>query len=147
MKRLKMAPDSSLSHSQYQVTGPRIGSSVYSNLHWNMTAQKQRFPSFASTISALGIILYCVGFLRVELELNNQRERLQALENIAETEPPSGDPNIAKFIKVTRGMYFFQCKNFMQLWNRSPFRIKNISGYPEGLDSSNNIDSCKNITT
>ena len=80
-----------------------------------MTAQKQRFPSFATTISALGIILYCVGFLRVELELNNQRERLQALENIAETEPPSGDPNIAKFIKVARGMYFFQCKNFMRL--------------------------------
>ena len=115
MKRLKIAPDSSLSHSQYQVTGPRIGSSVYSNSHGNMTAQKQRFPSFASTISALGIILYCVGFLRVELELNNQRERLQALENIAETEPPSGDPNIAKFIKVARGMYFFQCKNFMRL--------------------------------
>ena len=115
IKRLKIAPDSFLSHSQYQVTGPRIGSSAYSNSHGNMTAQKQRFPSFASTISALGIILYCVGFLRVELELNNQRERLQALENIAETEPPSGDLNIAKFIKVTRGMYSFQCKNFMQL--------------------------------
>ena len=108
-----------------------------------MTGQKQRFPSFASTISALGIILYCVGFLRVELELNNQRERLQALENIAETEPQSGDANIAKFIKLTRGMYLFHCKNFMQLWNRSPFRIKIISGYPEGLDSSNNIDSRK----
>ena len=71
-----------------------------------MNAQKQRFPSIAATISALGIILYCVGFLRVELELKNQRERLQALENIPETEPPSSDRNIAKFIKVARGMYF-----------------------------------------
>ena len=71
-----------------------------------MTDHKQRFPSFATTISALSIILYCVGFLRVELELNNQRERLQALENIPETEPPSSDRNIAKFIKVARGMYF-----------------------------------------
>ena len=72
-----------------------------------MTAQKQSFPSFANAVSALGIILYCVGFLRVELELNNQRERLQALENIADTEPPSSDPNIAKHvIKVTCGMYF-----------------------------------------
>ena len=76
-----------------------------------MTAQKQRFPSIATTISALGIILYCVGFLRVELELKNQRERLQALENISETKPPSSDPNIAKFIKVARGMYFSTSSN------------------------------------
>ena len=83
-----------------------------------MTAHKQRFLSFATTISTLGIILYCVGFLRVELELNNQRKRLQALESIAETEPPSNDPNIAKFIKVVRGMYFSAALNtavnFMQ---------------------------------
>ena len=83
-----------------------------------MTDHKQRFPSFATTISALSIILYCVGFLRVELELNNQRERLQALENIPVTEPPSSDPNIAKFIKIARGMYFSRCLhvtlNFMQ---------------------------------
>lgn len=76
-----------------------------------MTAHKQPFPSFATTISALGIILYCVGFLRVELELNNQRERLQALENIPETQSPSRDPNIAKFLKVARGMYFSTCSN------------------------------------
>ena len=76
-----------------------------------MTAQKQRFPSIATTISALGIILYCVGFLRVELELKNQRERLQALESIKETEPPSSDQNIAKFIKVARGMYFSTSSN------------------------------------
>ena len=78
-----------------------------------MSAQKQRFPSIATTISALGIILYCVGFLRVELELKNQRERLQALENIPETEPPSSDQNIAKFIKVARGMYFSTCSNIV----------------------------------
>ena len=40
-----------------------------------MTTQKQRFPSFASTISVLGIVLYCAGFLRVELELNDQKKR------------------------------------------------------------------------
>ena len=43
-----------------------------------MTTPKQRFPSLASTISVLNIVLYCVGFLRVELELNNQKERLNA---------------------------------------------------------------------
>ena len=37
------------------------------------SAQNQRFPSFSTTISALGIVLYCAGFLRVELELNNQK--------------------------------------------------------------------------
>ena len=78
-----------------------------------MTAQKQRFPSIATTISALGIILYCVGFLRVELELKNQRERLQALENIPETELPSSDRNIAKFIKIAHGMYFSTCSNIV----------------------------------
>ena len=69
--------------------------------------QKQRFPSFATTISALGIILYCIGFLRVEIELNNQKERLFALENVAErTKPPSSDQRIVKIIKDVRGMYF-----------------------------------------
>ena len=70
-----------------------------------MTSQKQHFPSFVTTISALGILLYCVGFLRVELELNNQKKRLNALENNPETKPPSGDPNIVKIIKDARGMY------------------------------------------
>ena len=45
------------------------------------------------------------------MELKNQRERLQALENISETKPPSSDPNIAKFIKVARGMYFSTSSN------------------------------------
>ena len=70
--------------------------------------QKQGFPSFATTISALGIILYCIGFLRVEIELNNQKERLFALENVAErTKPPSSNQRIVKIIKDVRGMYFY----------------------------------------
>lgn len=76
--------------------------------------QKQHFPSFATTISALGIILYCIGFLRVEIELNNQKERLFALENVAErTKPPSSDQRIVKIIKDVRGTYF----NLTQLKN------------------------------
>ena len=69
--------------------------------------QNQRFPSFATTFSTLGIILYCIGFLRVEIELNNQKERLFALENVAErTKPPSSDQRIVNIIKDVRGMYF-----------------------------------------
>ena len=70
-----------------------------------MTSPKQHLPSFATTISALGILLYCIGFLRVELELNNQKKRLNALENNPKTKPPSSDPNIVNIIKDARGIY------------------------------------------
>ncbi|KAM7452149.1 hypothetical protein ABFA07_000344 [Porites harrisoni] len=62
-----------------------------------MTTPKQRFPSLASTISVLNIVLYCVGFLRVELELNNQKERLNALENVAKSVNPQSSDSIFKF--------------------------------------------------
>ena len=69
-----------------------------------MTSQKQHLPSFATTISALGILLYCIGFLRVELELNNQKKRLNALENNPETKLPSSDSNNFKIVKDVLGM-------------------------------------------
>jgi len=117
-----------------------------------MTAQKQRFPSFATTISALGIILYCVGFLRVELELKNQRERLEALENIPETEPPSSDPNIAKFIKVARGMHFSTCSNtvfnFMPSEIVPPILLRTFQGTQmrSTFITSDEVNSSKNMT-
>ena len=36
-------------------------------------------------------MFYCVGFLRGELELNEQKKRINALEIVAETEPPSSE--------------------------------------------------------
>ena len=57
-----------------------------------MTAKKQSFPSFASIISVLSIVFYCAGFLRVELELNQQKERITNLENVADAEPSSHHP-------------------------------------------------------
>ncbi|XP_068762572.1 hemicentin-2-like isoform X2 [Montipora capricornis] len=60
-----------------------------------MAAQKS-CPSFASIISVLSIALYCGGFLRVELELNKQRERIDALETDTQIEPLSNDPDIGK---------------------------------------------------
>ena len=72
-----------------------------------MTTQKQRFPSFASTISVLSIVFYCVGFLRVEFELNDQKMRIDALENVAETKPSSNDPNIIRLIKNDSGKFVF----------------------------------------
>ena len=70
-----------------------------------MAVQKpQSLPSFASVISVLSIVFYCVGFIRVELELN-QHKRLNSLENFAETKPPSNDPDI-KFISNAPGKLF-----------------------------------------
>ena len=76
------------------------------------SAQNQRFPSFSTTISALGIVLYCAGFLRVELELNNQKKRLDVLESVARTKPSFIEPHhsIVKFIKDAHGMYFLPCQ-------------------------------------
>ena len=53
--------------------------------------QKQRLPSFSSIISVLSIVFYCVGFIRVELEMNEQKNRINALENVAEEVKPKTD--------------------------------------------------------
>lgn len=57
-----------------------------------MTAQKQSLPSFPSIISVLSIVLYCAGFIRVELELNQQKERITNLENVPDAEQSSHQP-------------------------------------------------------
>ena len=54
-----------------------------------MTVQKQSMPSFSSIISVLSIVLYCAGFLRVELELHEQKKRINTLESVAEAKSPS----------------------------------------------------------
>ena len=56
-----------------------------------MAVQKQNMPSFASIVSILSIVFYCAGFLRVELELQEQKRRLNALESVAEATSPSND--------------------------------------------------------
>ena len=68
-----------------------------------MAVQKQSLPSFASIISVFSIAFYCAGFLRVELELNEQKKRINALENVAGTEPPSSNPNLEKMSKNFHG--------------------------------------------
>ena len=66
---------------------------------------KTKPTSFASVISVLSIVFYCVGFIRVELELNQHKKRLNDLENVAETKPPSNGPDI-KIIKDAAGKFF-----------------------------------------
>ena len=48
------------------------------------TGQKQCTPSFTTILSVLSIVFYCAGFLRVEVELNEQKKRINALENVAD---------------------------------------------------------------
>ena len=68
-----------------------------------MASQKQSLPSFASILSVLSIVFYCAGFLRVELELNEQKKRIHALENNEETTSSDGVPNLHQLVKKTRG--------------------------------------------
>ena len=70
-----------------------------------MAVQKQSMPSFASIISVLSIVFYCAGFLRVELELHEQKKRLNALENVAEATSPSNDADM-EIIKNAPGKFF-----------------------------------------
>ena len=69
-----------------------------------MTTHKHGSLSFASIISALSIALYCAGFLRIELELNEQKRRINALENVAEKRLPTKvDQNLRKLMDDVPG--------------------------------------------
>ena len=81
-----------------------------------MAAQKQRMPSFVSILCVGSFVFYCAGFLRVELELHEQKKRIKALENNAETKPQSSrDPNLVKTQHSLSGKLFrlkedFHCR-------------------------------------
>ena len=67
-----------------------------------MAVQKPNMPSFASIISVLSIVFYFAGFLRIELKLHEQKERLNALESVAQATSASNDPDM-KIIKNAPG--------------------------------------------
>ena len=69
-----------------------------------MASQKQSLPSFASILSVLSIVFYCAGFLRVELELKEQKMRINALQKIEETKP-SDVPNHDKLTRNVAGTF------------------------------------------
>ena len=57
-----------------------------------MTVQKKSAPSLALITSVLSLVFYCVGFIRLELELHEQKNRINALESIAMKANPPSDP-------------------------------------------------------
>ena len=76
-----------------------------------MATQKQGMPSFASILSVLSIVFYWAGFLRVELELHEQKKRINAEAKLQ----PSRDPNLAKTQHSLSGKLFrlkedFHCR-------------------------------------
>ena len=53
-------------------------------------------------------MFYCAGFLRVEVELNEQKKRINALENVAETGPPSSEVHSdAKITNISQRKFVF----------------------------------------
>jgi len=81
-----------------------------------MVVQKQSLPSFASIISVLSIVFYCAGFLRVELELHEQKKRINTLESVAEDKSPSNNAEIT-IIKNAPGKFFFSYKLQRRIYN------------------------------
>ena len=57
-----------------------------------MAVQKHSMPSFALITSVLSIVFYCVGFIRLEVELNEQKNRINALEKVVNAILPSDLP-------------------------------------------------------
>ena len=78
-----------------------------------MAAQKQRMPSFVSILCVVSFMFYCAGFLRVELELHEQKKRINALENNAESKlQPSMEQNPVKTQHSLSGK-LFRFRDFM----------------------------------
>ena len=78
-----------------------------------MAAQKQRMPAFVSILCVGSFVFYCAGFLRVELELHEQKKRINALENNAASKlQPSVGPNPVKTQHSLSGK-LFRFRDFM----------------------------------
>ena len=73
-----------------------------------MTAQKeQKKPSFPLILSVLSIVFYCAGFLRVELDLNEQKKRINALESIEKAKSHTNILDlVTKSKEITPGKFF-----------------------------------------
>ena len=60
-----------------------------------MVAQESG-PSFASILTILSIVMYTGGFLRIEVEFNKQKDKINELEEVVESMKTSNSDNIAQ---------------------------------------------------
>ena len=81
-------------------------------------------PFFASILSVLSIVFHSAGFLRVELELNEQKKRINALESVGEAKSNfnildlvtrSKEITPGKFLKENTESYNFPLRSFEAL--------------------------------
>ena len=74
----------------------------------NMASKMQNFPSFASIVSVLSIAFYCAGFIRIEFELNEYKNRIDSLESASGNQPRTSEPSYAPTTKNVpdRGLSF-----------------------------------------
>ena len=93
--------------SVFKQSNRTLASTDFSGTQYRMTAQKeQKKPSFPLIFSVLSIVFYCAGFLRVELDLNEQKKRIQALESIEETKSHINILDlVTKSKEITPGMF------------------------------------------
>ena len=52
-------------------------------------------PSFASILTILSIVVYTCGFLRIEVEFNKQKDKINELEKVVELMKALSNDNIA----------------------------------------------------
>ena len=55
-----------------------------------MVAEKSG-PSFASMLTIVSIVMYTGGFVRIELEFNKQKDKINQLESVLESMKTSND--------------------------------------------------------
>ena len=95
-----------------------------------MIIEKRSPFSLSSIISVASILFYCVGFIRVELEMNVQKKRISALEieSVADqTKRPSNDPH-KKFMKNAPGKFpFYRNTYILNLNGKCSFDDRNFS--------------------
>ncbi|XP_067017564.1 uncharacterized protein [Acropora muricata] len=66
-----------------------------------MVAEKSG-PSFASILTILSIVMYTGGFLRIELEFNKQKEKINQLESVVESMKTSKGDDLAQVNTILR---------------------------------------------
>ena len=59
-----------------------------------MVAQESG-PSFASFLTILSIVMYTCGFLRIEVEFNKQKDKINELQKVVELMKALSNHNIA----------------------------------------------------
>ncbi|KAK2547726.1 Peroxidasin-like protein [Acropora cervicornis] len=66
-----------------------------------MVAQESG-PSFASILTILSIVVFTCGFLRIEMEFNKQKDKINELEKVVESMKTSNSDNIAQVNTILR---------------------------------------------